>query len=185
MCSGWTSVRSLTNTRKSEYCMTTGGTGGRSSHHYNINREIFAFMRDAELYPTMEVTLHITSSIVLQACDLWRILAVGWSKIITCFHRAVSPIIPQLLVESSEQDRAWTSNFSTHLCQSLWDRLSKSVRKTNINSAREGLRSTLESLAVGYHSLEVARHTEIKPRSPLKATIYTSGAESIDSILPW
>ena len=74
------------------------------------------------------------------------------------FTKEVSLLISQLLRDTLEPERWWTSNLNTRLHQSLFSRLLLALRKIGINVAQSGLRSALETLMKGCHKLWVARH---------------------------
>ena len=102
------------------------------------------------------------------------------------FTRAVLLLIPQLLRDTTEPERLWTSNLNSRLRQFMFSRLLGTLRKTGINAARTGLRSALATLAKRCHKMWVPRHAAKKvERSHMMSSVADSDGDSIVSILLW
>ena len=102
------------------------------------------------------------------------------------FTREVSLLIPQLLRDTPEPERVWTSNFNTRLCQLLFSRLPATLRKIGITAARSGMRTALETLAKGCHKLWVARHEAMtKAKVNHQDPVDVSDGDSVDSLSSW
>ena len=99
------------------------------------------------------------------------------------FTREISLIIPQLLIDTTEPERVWTSNLITRLPQLLFSRLPSTLRKIGVTAARSGLRTSLETLAKGCHKLWVARHAAMKEdKVQHQVPGDASDGDSVDSI---
>ena len=115
-------------------------------------------------------------------------------------------LIPQLLRDTLEPERLWTSNLNTQLLwtsnlntqlrQLLFSRLPGTLRETGINAARSGLRCALETLAnaarselrCGLETLAkdcVARHATKRLEQNQMVSGDISDGDSADSMLSW